>query len=77
MRSLWWLTYARGGKPSGVVIIEGRSIVNARTRAALEAVEAGAEFAEGHELERAAMVPAKAVGRMLTLTEAKELLDRV
>jgi len=72
---MWWLTYRRSGKASGVVLIEAPSLVHARTQASLEAVDAGAEFAEGHEL--GALVPAEQVGRMLTIEEARQLLERL
>ena len=76
---MWWLTYRRSGKASGVVLFEAPSLVHARMQASLEAVDAGAEFAEGHELGAAlaALVPAEQVGRMLTIEEARQLLERL
>jgi hypothetical protein len=76
---MWWLTYRRSGKASGVVLIEAPSLVHARTQASLEAVDAGAEYAEAHELGAAlaALVPAKQVGRMLTIEETRQLLERL
>jgi hypothetical protein len=47
---MWWLTYRRSGKVVGVVVIEAPSLIDVRMCAALEAVEAGVDFAEGHEL---------------------------
>ena len=53
---MWWLTYLRSGKMAGVVVIEAPSLIAARMRAALEAVEAGVDFAEGHEIDAARSV---------------------
>src|SRR5271170_1679772 len=58
---MWWLTYRRSGRASGVVLIEAPSLTDARALASLEAIDASAEFAEGHELGAAlaALVPAE------------------
>ena len=47
-------------------------------RAAVEGINQGADFAEGHRLDRAAaaLVPATAIGRMLEQEEAAELIRR-
>jgi hypothetical protein len=76
---MWWLTYHRSGKVVGVVVIEAPSLIDARMRAALEAVEAGVDFAEGHELDasRSALVPAEQLERMLSIDEANQLLKRL
>jgi hypothetical protein len=76
---MWWLTYRRSGKAFAVVLIEATSLVEAREQASLEAMDAGAEFAEGQELGVAlsALVPAGQVGRMLTIEEAIQLLERL
>jgi hypothetical protein len=73
---MWWLTYRRSGRASGVVRIGTPSLTDARTQASLEAIDAGAEFAERHELGAAlaALVPAEQVGRMLTIEEARGVL---
>jgi hypothetical protein len=63
---MWWLTYRRPGKAVGVVAIEAPSLIDARLNAALEAVEAGVDFADGHELE-AARRPAEQLERMLSI----------
>jgi hypothetical protein len=78
MRSLWWLTYSRDGKLSGVVIVEGNALIDARISGALEEVDRRAESIQGHRLDArcAAMVPTRAIGRMLSIKEAKKLEDR-
>jgi hypothetical protein len=76
---MWWLTYRRSGKVVGVVVIEAPSLIDARMHAALEAVEAGVDFADGHELDAAlaALVPAEQLERMLSIEEANQLLKRL
>jgi len=76
---MWWLTYLRSGKMVGVVVIEAPSLIDARMRAALEAVEAGVDFAEGHEIDaaRSALVPAEQLERLLSIEEANRLLKRI
>ena len=79
-RPLWWLTYRRDGKLSGVVIIEAHALIDARMQASLKGLEDGVAFAEGHQLDDAAskaMVPAKAIGRMLSIAEAKTVLKQI
>jgi hypothetical protein len=76
---MWWLTYRRSGTAVGVVVVEAPSLIEARLRVALEAVEADVDFAEGHELDAAlaALVPAEQLDRMLSIEEANQLLKRV
>ena len=76
---MWWLTYLRSGETVGVVVIEAPSLIDARMRAALEAVEAGVDFAEGHEIDaaRSALVPAEQLERLLSIEEANQLLKRL
>jgi hypothetical protein len=77
--SAYWLTYRRNGDLVGVVIIEASSLITARMWAALDQLDQGATFSEGHTLEYAmtAALPAGTIGRMLTPAEATQLLHRL
>jgi hypothetical protein len=48
-------------------------------RAAVEGIDQGADFAEGHALDEAAaaLVPVRTIGRMLDPGEAGELIRRI
>jgi hypothetical protein len=50
-----------------------------RLIAGVKGLDGGAAFAEGHDLdpERAAKMPARPIGRTLTLPQAKQLLARL
>jgi hypothetical protein len=76
--ALFWLCYRESGQPS-VAIIEAPSLIHARMRAALDGRDAGATFAEGHQLDadHAARVPRNRRGTMLSRDEAAALLDRI
>jgi hypothetical protein len=77
---LWWLTYRRDGKLSGVVIMEAHALIDARMKASLKGLENGVAFAEGHRLDDAAskaLVLPKQLGRMLSVEEAKRLLEEI
>ena len=77
---LWLLTYNnRHGRLHGVFIIEAASLLSARMGAADSALDEGASFAEGQELDaaRSARIPPGYVGMMLSREEAARLLDRI
>ena len=76
--ALWWLTYRGGGELAGVAIIEAASLIHARMRAALDGLDAGLEFTEGHKLndELSAKVATKEIGRLLPITTARRLIRR-
>jgi hypothetical protein len=60
-------------------LTEAPSLIDARLNAALGAVEAGVDFADGRELDAAlaALVPPEQRERMLSIEEANELLKRL
>ena len=71
------LTYNnRHGRLHGVFIIETASLLSARMGAADSALDEGASFAEGQELDaaRSARIPLGYVGMMLSRKEAARLL---
>jgi len=45
--SLFWLTYRRCGKLSGIVLVEASNLLHAN----LEGLDRDADFAEGHEFD--------------------------
>jgi hypothetical protein len=70
--------YRRDGETVGVAIIGASSLVHARMRVALDGIDVGLDFAEGYRLD-AKMAPAlkpMEIGRMLSPSEARKLLDR-
>jgi hypothetical protein len=76
---LFWLTYKRKSRLTGVVIMEASSLISARLKAAVQGIDGGAEFVEGHELDRASakQIPKTSIGRLLSADEAHKLIDRM
>jgi hypothetical protein len=74
--SHFWLTYGSADGLVGVVIMEARSMLQARLNAAVRTTASGVPFAEGHELSTRLMasVPPTHIGRMLSGAEAAELI---
>jgi hypothetical protein len=75
--TLCWLFY-RGRDGAGAVILEAASITDARMLAIEAGVEVGLTFVEGHVLnaDRATMVMAGELGRLLPLNEARRIIER-
>ena len=76
--SLFWLTYSKARKVSGVVLVEAGDILQARFRANVEGIDQDADFTAGHELDavKASQVPADHVSRMISVDEVKKLIRR-
>jgi hypothetical protein len=72
----FWLTYGDADRFVGVAIMEAPSILEARMNAAVRRIAAGLPFAEGHQLspKLIALIPPTQIGRMLSRTEAMELI---
>jgi hypothetical protein len=71
MKSLFCLCYRRNNGLLGVVIIEARTLLEARMLATIDGLDQLADFSEGYELNaHRAMVPANVIGRMLSPGEA-------
>jgi hypothetical protein len=65
------------GLPLGVLILEGSDLAVARLTAAITGLDEGAKFRSAYRLDDAtsARVPATAIGRMLSWTDAQRLGD--
>jgi hypothetical protein len=79
--SRFWLTYGdlSGRRPLGVLILDSWSLAGARSRAAVEDLDQGTRFCEGHELDgdSATLVTPGEIGRMLSLEEAGKIIRRL
>lgn len=76
----YWLTYGNADRVIGVVITEAPTLIQARMNAAVEGiVNAGAPFAEGHELSvnLMASIPPTQINRMMSGAEAMQLMRRL
>jgi hypothetical protein len=77
--SRFWLNYRRRkrGRLLGAVILDSPSLVQAHMSAAALRIDRGMPFADGRALGKAALelVPAAALGRMLTPQEARALQE--
>jgi hypothetical protein len=76
--SRFWLTYNRSAASSADH--HGFGLTDRRAHAAsLEGIDQHAEFVEGHKLDQGAtdLVPATAIGRMLSTEEAAWLIRRI
>jgi hypothetical protein len=78
--SRFWLIYSDFfGRPLGVVILDSPSLSLARLQVTAQNLDQGATFCDGHELEgdSATLVPPGAIGRMLSLEEAGNIIRRL
>ena len=77
--SRFWLTYKSRNRLVGAVILDSSSIITARMHAGMDGLDRGADLVEVHELDQAtsALVPAKAIDRMLDPEEAEKLIRRL
>jgi|SRR5450432_1448028 hypothetical protein len=78
--SRFWLTYCNSsGHPFGAVVMDSSNLMHARMRSAIEVIDQGALFAQGHELDRntAELVPTAAIGRLLNQEVAAKLIRRL
>jgi hypothetical protein len=73
----YWLTYNKNGALLGALILESRSLTQARMDATARGLDRRAAFAEGQEIDSnlAALLPPTAIGIMFTPAKAHELLD--
>ena len=76
---MWWLCFERDGQLLGVAILEASSLPAAYLRASLKGLGKGPLVSiTGHELDPRcrAVLTIQDIGRMLTLNEAANLLER-
>ncbi len=76
MNSLFCLCYLRDNTFLGVVMVEARTLLEARMLAAIDGLDQLADFSRGFELdaEQAALVSPHSVGRMMLPDEAHRLM---
>jgi hypothetical protein len=70
---VWWISFLDGS----VFIVQASSLAHARMLAALHGVGRVGHFVEGHFIddERAAVIPQKFIGRMLSSHAARQIRD--
>jgi hypothetical protein len=76
----FWLTYCDPARRLlGVVILDSQSLLEARLQALIGGTDRNVQLCEGHELDdkSAVLVPADAIGRMLSLKEASKIIQRI
>src|SRR6266568_8054052 len=76
MKSLFCLCYHQDNELLGVVMVEARTLLEARMFATIDGIDQLAEFSQGFELdkEQASFVRQTSVGRMITPDEARGLM---
>jgi hypothetical protein len=76
--ALWWLSYRYGDSPLGVAIMEALTMDHARMLAAIDGIDAGLSFTEGHVLdnEQSGKIVPGEIGRFLFQPQAEEIQTR-
>ena len=61
------------------MILDSPSLIEARLGALIDGTDRNAQLCEGHELDdkSAALVPAEAIGRMLSLEESGKIIRKI
>jgi hypothetical protein len=79
MNTMWWLYFCNGNVLVGAAIIEARTLYHARLRAAAQGIGRAAEYNAGEEaeVELRLLVPRDCIGRLLSLQEARQVVDLV
>jgi hypothetical protein len=74
----FWLTYRDARRLVGVVIMDAPSLTHARMKVTFAGDDDGLTFAGGRDLDAGLLrlVPSTHIGRLLSGTEAQELLVR-
>jgi hypothetical protein len=78
LMALWWLSYRYGDSPLGVAIMEALTMDHARMLAAIDGIDAGLSFTEGHVLdnEQSGKIVPGEIGRFLFQPQAQEIQTR-